>query len=285
MVAIVWPHLPPPLLIRNTDICLDLWHPPRLERQKRYRKFTGDKEKDKCFRDRLPHLGGLHEHVAPYAYQLRLVLNDPAARKDLKFLCKEADIHPPSKAAINVDNGYFFHPDRLAETHEWMGTLDWTIQFQLEGLLRNGFVHTWDLHKLSADIEELAHARPAFAADILRRFSERARLRGAGESILECFREHVENDGKDEEMLAGSNGHDQDEAPRGTVKCAHAIVTPTRVLLEGPYDTQSNRVIRKYYEHRGNFIRVEFRDENRLAFRWPKEVRDRYCHPGQWFSN
>ena len=56
------------------------------------------------------------------------------------------------------------------------------------------------------------------------------------------------------------------------MQCGHAITT-TRVLLEGPYDTQSNRVIRRYWEYRDYFLRVEFREENRMAFRWPIEVR------------
>jgi RNA-dependent RNA polymerase len=53
------------------------------------------------------------------------------------------------------------------------------------------------------------------------------------------------------------------------------------MLLEGPYPTQSNRVIRKYQKNDPTlverFIRVEFRDEDHLAYRWDGGV------DGTWF--
>ncbi|KAI0284855.1 RNA dependent RNA polymerase-domain-containing protein, partial [Russula brevipes] len=68
---------------------------------------------------------------------------------------------------------------------------------------------------------------------------------------------------------------------RGHILCHHVIVTPSRILLEGPYTTQSNRTIRKYQDHdpalAERFIRVEFRDEDRLAYRWDGDV------DGTWF--
>jgi RNA-dependent RNA polymerase len=59
------------------------------------------------------------------------------------------------------------------------------------------------------------------------------------------------------------------------------IITPSRIILEGPYTTQSNRVIREYQSHdpslTEHFVRVEFRDEDRLAYRWDGDV------DGTWF--
>jgi len=67
----------------------------------------------------------------------------------------------------------------------------------------------------------------------------------------------------------------------GHILCHHVIITPSRMLLEGPYATQSNRVIRHYQEHNPffveRFLRVEFCDEDRLAYRWDREV------DGSWF--
>lgn len=71
------------------------------------------------------------------------------------------------------------------------------------------------------------------------------------------------------------------ELASGHISCHHVIVTPSRILLEGPYTTQSNRVIRHYQDHDRSlterFIRVEFRDEDRLAYRWDNDV------DGTWF--
>jgi RNA-dependent RNA polymerase len=62
----------------------------------------------------------------------------------------------------------------------------------------------------------------------------------------------------------------------GKIMCHHAIITPSRILLEGPYVTQSNRVIRRYQDHDPSlvdfFLRVEFRDEDHLAYRWDATV-------------
>jgi RNA-dependent RNA polymerase len=55
----------------------------------------------------------------------------------------------------------------------------------------------------------------------------------------------------------------------------HVIITPSRIL-EGPYMTQSNRAIRHYQSHDRSlaeeFVCLEFRDEDRLAYRWDGDV-------------
>jgi hypothetical protein len=62
------------------------------------------------------------------------------------------------------------------------------------------------------------------------------------------------------------------ELDPGLFLCHHVTFTPTRMILEGPYATQSNRVIRKYEGYIENFLRVDFRDEDRLQYRWAREV-------------
>ncbi|PIL35600.1 RNA-dependent RNA polymerase [Ganoderma sinense ZZ0214-1] len=255
-------------------VCFEFWQPPRLERQARLRAYTGDRRQDaRDFRERLPHLGGEHEVIAPFAYQLRLVLTDSRARRDVKRLCLEAGIPTPSKVQINVDRKGFFCPDKLKTARQLFLSYDWPVRFQLEALLRSGLAHTDDVLGLCDDVSELVRTQDIeFTADFLRRFgADRLRSKGNGETVLECFKAALK------EELADPEAPDEGDSPRtrGSVQCAHAIVTPTRVLLQGPYDTQSNRVIRKYYEYREYFIRVEFREETGLSFRWPLEVNGR----------
>jgi len=53
----------------------------------------------------------------------------------------------------------------------------------------------------------------------------------------------------------------------------HVIITPTTMFLNGPFPEQSNRVIRRYdNENHENFLRVTFRDENHLQYRFDREV-------------
>jgi len=44
------------------------------------------------------------------------------------------------------------------------------------------------------------------------------------------------------------------------------------MILEGPYASQSNRIVRQYTGYEDHFIRVDFRDEDRLQYRWDREV-------------
>jgi len=54
----------------------------------------------------------------------------------------------------------------------------------------------------------------------------------------------------------------------GHISCHHVTITPSRILLEGPYTTQSNRVIRKYQDLdpalAERFVREEFRERRSL---------------------
>jgi hypothetical protein len=56
------------------------------------------------------------------------------------------------------------------------------------------------------------------------------------------------------------------KVPRGRFLCHSIVITPTRILLEGPYATQSNSVIRHYQNHdptlAERFVRVEFCEED-----------------------
>lgn len=44
------------------------------------------------------------------------------------------------------------------------------------------------------------------------------------------------------------------------------------MILEGPYATDSNRIIRQYAGFEDSFIRVGFCDEDRLRLRWSREL-------------
>lgn len=140
---------------------------------------------------------------------------------------------------------------------------DWPIAFQLEALLRGGLVTSFDLlGPLLKPVEELCKREPATAADTLRLFTEELRSRDGRQSVLDCFLQ----------VCSQEVGSVQPKLPSGNFLCHHVTVTPSRILLEGPYAIQSNRVIRKYPNNQNNFLRVDFRDEDRLQYRWTRDV-------------
>jgi len=150
--------------------------------------------------------------------------------------------------------------------------MDWKNAFQIEAYLRSGLLTTHDLlQTLQTPIEQAIQYYGSEASEFLRLFSVELKMCKPNEKAQDCFA-----------RLRSKHVHIKPlRLAPGHISCHHVIVTPSRILLEGPYTTQSNRVIRRYQSHDRSlaerFIRVGFRDEDRLAYRWDGDV------DGTWF--
>ena len=260
-------------MVIPVDICFDTLTPPVMESIEFHRTMTGDKEIDnRKFKQRIGSLHPGHSIVAPYSPHLRVVLfHDPNfdTIKTFMDMCETAGIarsmilqcegHNQIEALANG----FFNPRRLYNLHSKLATFEWPVAFQLESLLHNGLLHTGDVEELLPRVEALwknnSQRRANFVGDFLRRYHEALQFRSPRESPLKCF-ERVLRDVQ------------YSESDFQCFRCCHVTFTPTRMILEGPYATQSNRVIREYEGYEEHFIRVDFRDEDRLQYRWDREV-------------
>ena len=258
-------------MVIPVDICFDTLTPPVMESIEFHRTMVGNKEIDnRGFKKRIGSLHPGHSIVAPYAPHLRVVLfHDPNSDtiKTFMDMCETAGIarsmilqceaHNQIEALANG----FFNPRRLYNLHGKLAAFEWPIAFQLESLLHNGLLHTGDIEELLPRVEELrknnSQRRANFVGDFLRRYHEALQFRSLRESPLKCF----------ERVL-----RDFEYSDFQSFRCCHVTFTPTRMILEGPYATQSNRVIREYKGYEDHFIRVDFRDEDRLQYRWDREV-------------
>ncbi|KIM48826.1 hypothetical protein M413DRAFT_437999 [Hebeloma cylindrosporum] len=254
-------------------ICFDTLVPPMIERFQIHRPMTGRRDVDfRKFKQRVGFLSPTHAPVAPYARHLRVVLfNNPYDDVVGKFrsMCLIAGLsntmvficRPP--LVIEALRLGFFSPKRIYDLHKTLSGFDWPVAFQLESLLHNGLLNTDDMDLLIPRVRELSrkHARQGaeYAGDLLRRYNEALQLRPAAESPLKCYH-HI---------LAT---FEFTPPASKTFRCHHVTFTPTRMLLEGPYSSQSNRVIRQYRGYEEHFLRVDFRDEDRLQYRWDREV-------------
>jgi hypothetical protein len=145
----------------------------------------------------------------------------------------------------------------------WLECLEWRVAFQLEAILHNGLLNTEDLlNHLYSPINKLCEEHGDVAGDVLRYFTDALRATPIKETPLQCF----------ERTKARKLADNKSQLPPGTFQCHHVCFAPTRMILEGPYVIQSNRVIRKWAACRDHFIRVDFRDEDRLQYRWEREV-------------
>ncbi|KAI0929166.1 hypothetical protein AcW1_006187 [Taiwanofungus camphoratus] len=233
-----------------------------LERQRINRELTGDWRDSRKFRQRIDSLNAAHAVVAPYAHQLRIILHYEQDVDSFANLCRVAGLQPPIRANVEAFSRGFFTPRKLYNVRTWVRSFNWPVAFQIEALLHNGLLNTEDLlNDLYNPINELYQKHCSIAGDTLRDFTAALRSRDPQESPLQCFnRVHTS---LELSPLPLSAGH---------FACHHVTFTPTRMVLEGPYVIQSNRVIRLYQNHQDHFLRVDFRDEDRLQYRWAREV-------------
>jgi RNA-dependent RNA polymerase len=261
----------------TTVIILDLHTPPSFE-QESYngRAPEGIKRKGRFkTRDRISAIDPLHARIAPYAHHLRILLAEPDELLKFEKICHLAQCEPRPIRVPCVDaRGMGFFSDRdLLQVQRWIKTMEWKNAFQIEACLRSGLLTTHDLLvTLQKPIEQAIHYYGSESSEFLRLFSVALKMRKvADEELGDLFARTRSNHAKIKPLRLAS----------GHISCHHVIITPSRVLLEGPYTTQSNRVIRKYQSHDPSlterFVRVEFRDEDRLAYRWDGDV------DGTWF--
>jgi RNA-dependent RNA polymerase len=256
------------LLVSNWApvICFDLRTPAILEKEDFYRQMTGNESEDnRKFRQRLIALDPAHERIAPYAHHIRLVLVDYKDIAVFAKLCEVSKLPIPVKAAIDASQRRMFSNDQLQKIRRWVVQRSWSVAWQIELLLHNYLVNTEELlNDLYVPINQLYDKDPVKCGEILRNYVESLQnpARPRGDSALACFKR----------VLNAEFAKAPMETPPGMFPCHHITFTPTRLILEGPYAIQSNRVIRRYPQHQGHFIRVDFRDEDRLQYRWDREV-------------
>ena len=245
------------------DILFELHTPPIFQLERFHRTLTGDSWKDdRKYRMRKDSLSGPHSAIAPYAHHVRIVLHEQTDLDKFFYLCGVAEVKHPVKATIDASKREFFNPRKMYKFQQMLQQFDWLVAFQLEALLRNGLLNTDDImERFYEPIKELCAGRPKTAADTLRLFTENLAGKTPQESSMECFR-----------RVMAKRVSEHVELPPGNFLCHHVTITPSRMLLEGPFVIQSNRVIRQYRGYEDHFIRVDFRDEDRLQYRWDWEA-------------
>lgn len=251
--------------------------PPILEENSfNNRPRDGVQRKSRKERDRVTAIDAAHARIAPYAHHVRIVLLESDDFLLFERLCRDAQCEPRPmrlpERMVEAEKRGFFSESQLSKIEKWIIKMDWKHAFQIEALLRNGLLNTEDLLiGLRPSIDKLIKNEGERAADILRHFHDTLKERKPGESPRKCF-----------ERVCVELSHIRNiELSNGSFSCHRITFTPTRMLLEGPYVTQSNRVIRRFQERNPklieNFIRVDFRDEDRLSYRWDRDV------DGAWF--
>lgn len=253
-----------------------MYTPPNFERESyNNRPPEGIERKGRYkTRDRISAIDDAHANVAEYAHHLRIVLAEQDDLLQFEKICHIAQCEPrPVRiSGVEAQAAQFFCQRDLFHVQRWIKTMEWKNAFQIEAYLRGGLLNTRDLlDTLQKPIEDAIEYYGADASEFLRLFYVDLKARKMDKDPKTCLEEMRERH-KTIKPLRLAPSH---------ISCHHVTITPSKILLEGPYTTQSNRVIRKYQnldpalaEH---FVRVEFRDEDRLSYRWDGDV------DGTWF--
>jgi len=264
-------HTNPPLTSAS-DVAFGLHAPPLFQKEE-YNRDTTVKKK---YRERLSALNPAHARVAPYAHQVILYLHEHEAGLKIKRLCQWAGLARPTTMDIEIQSRNLFAQSQLDRLAKLLSRTDWKVAFQFECLLRNNllcvsdvvYIHTnrlaslYDRFESDEECTDPDHS----VAQTLKHLVEQ--LRGLqDESVQQCI---------DKVLMAPKKTAFDPVAAKmatgGTFLCHHVTYTPTRIVVEGPYITQSNRVIRQFPGFEHYFVRVDFRDENRTHFRWSFDV-------------
>ncbi|EIW76361.1 RdRP-domain-containing protein, partial [Coniophora puteana RWD-64-598 SS2] len=196
---------------------------------------------------------------------IRVLLSEPGDLEKFVEFCGVVGLRAPTRGRRIDATGLekFFAQRRVDRLTGWMKSLDWPVAFQVAALLHNGLLNTQEIESIRPIITQLSNKSAEHTGDTLRLFTEKTRSQTSFRQPLELL---------DELVNYRASNQPRRTPPAGHFFCSHVTITPTRMLLEGPYITQSNRVIRKYDQFKDHFIRVEFREENRQKYRWEREV-------------
>ena len=210
----------------------------------------------------------------PYtSLALRLVLPAPDGAGAFRTLPDLTDLHNVVKSyPVKIACRNLFSQNSLLNMDMNIRRLDsWQVAFQLEALVRNLSIDPKEVDVLVPKIRELmkSHGKP-FTAKLLKDFGPRAKdflLTGPSSTLISDFISFVQE--------FRSRGDLEPDAPNDPnfYSSLHVTITPTSMFLDGPFIEKSNRVIRRYNQmNQENFLRVEFRDENNLRYRFDKDV-------------
>lgn len=206
------------------------------------------------------------------ALVFRLVFTSRADSEKFSNLAEVAEWRHIHTYEAMIERRSLFSANRL-EVLEWnLRRFNWCVAFQLASLLHNMNLDTAELLELLPRVKELVRVKgQIYTAKLLREFRHQVSALwysdDQSEPVLSCF-ESVERDFAkqgDAVSLVPDDG--------SYYQSLHVTITPTAMFLEGPFPEQSNRVIRRYdSNHHESFLRVSFRDENNLQYRFDRDI-------------
>ncbi len=169
----------------------------------------------------------------------------------------------------------------------WVAGLPWIVAFHVEALLRSWLVDMTEILTLRPLIDRvLRQHKRDYTAALLRDFAAQAKAlfwygpdQGSSSNAAQNQPNYTAHTVSElfSQVLARFVHKPLDTSltmgdTTAPFHCLRVAVTPSTMILEGPYPERSSRVMRTYYRNQDCFLRVSFQDENRLQLRFDRDL-------------
>ena len=215
-----------------------------------------------------------HLPIAPYtSIAIRMVCRCTDDIAVYVRLCRKARLHIDSSPPL-VDHRELFSDDVRSVYQQWARSLDFSVAFQVQGMLSKWLLNMREAVDILRPIVDKVVSRdgPGYAGELLADLKIRLEARYWYGDRIEVNTTTIE------QLLASCRQQLYRKLIQASVPhpdeflCKHLRITPSTIFLDGPFPERSNRVVRRYWENRDNFLRVHFTDESGLAYRFDSEI-------------
>ncbi|KAI0724458.1 RdRP-domain-containing protein [Cerioporus squamosus] len=266
-----------------------LSHPPSFETESAFAQLgrgLGGRSSTPPQRQRWSAFDEDHESVAPYtSLAIRLECASLGDLQTFRSFARTAHISV-SNVSYPIERRQLFSQESKERYDLWVTTMPWIVAFHVEALLRSWLVDMTEILTLRQPIDRvLRQHKRDYTAALLRDFAAQAKaLFWYGPEVLPSnaaqnqpkYTAHTVSELFSQVLarfvykpLDTSLTMGDTTAP---FHCLHLVVSPSTMILEGPYPERSSRVMRTYYRNQDCFLRVSFQDENRLQFRFDRDL-------------
>ena len=211
--------------------------------------------------------------VAPYtSTTIRVTFSFPGEFRRFRSDWQRATSQPIRFYDYSLERRGLFSLEAVTELDNWLRQLQWPLAFHVHALVTNQSLDPKELLSLRPSILQLVEQNGlSYSEQFIRQFREEllrlwySDTAQSTESAMECFHRLLKERQPFESRTHTGPAED-------LFDCLHAIITPTRMYLEGPFPEGTNRVMRNYAANIDAFLRVSFEEENKTKFRFDYHV-------------
>lgn len=255
---------------------LSLEYPPTFEAESRDLLFPSHSDRQ---RQRHSDLGNEYSSSAPYtSLAVCFLFSSQKALSDVAWVAEKVmhmKLHNVLPKTVRLALFSQAYQDAYAKFVQSIN--DFGVAFQIDKLIHNHLMDFKEVLALRSHIElVLRRHGPKYTAEFIRHLASQCQMTNSAqkpppstdfvrELWLDCRRNFEYRIDPVPEVGPQSD----------TFMCLHVTVTPTRILLDGPFPEKNNRVMRQYSQYTFNFLRVNFADETGYLYRVDRDKDDR----------